>query len=224
MNRTKIEWTDYTWNPITGCDQIGCCLGKDCYAYKMAQRLRGRYGYPKENPFQVTFHPDRLKEPCEVKKPSKIFVGSMGEMYCRQVKYGWLGLIFGVMRRCPQHIFQSLTKQPNNAIPELPDNLWFGVSVTGLADEWRINRLTEIPARIHFISFEPLLGPVNFEGHSLDDVEWVIIGKLTGRQRFFDMGWVIDISAECNRYKIPIFYKDNLGLTNPRQEFPEIEK
>ena len=220
MNRTKIEWTDYTWNPITGCDQVGCPLGKNCYAYMMAQRLRGRYGYPKDDPFKVTFHPNRLHEPLQVKKPSKIFVGSMAEMYCCDVKYGWLELVFGVMRRCPQHTFQSLTKQPQNAIPTLPHNLWFGTSVTGLADEWRINRVKDTYAEIHFISFEPLLGPIDFEGHSLDDIEWVIIGKLTGRKRFFDMKWVMEISAECSKLGIPVFLKNNLGLQNPRQEFP----
>lgn len=220
MNRTKIEWCDYSWNPITGCSQQGCSVGKDCYAYKMAQRLRGRFGYPKDYPFRVTFHPERLNEPCKIKKPSKIFVCSMGEMYDCQSKYGWLGLIFATMKRCPQHIFLSLTKQPDSLIPILPKNLGFGVSVTGINDEWRIDRLKEIDAEMLFISFEPLKGPINFDNHSLVDVDWVIVGKLTGAKRTFDMGWVMDISAECNRLKIPIFLKNNLGLKNPIQEFP----
>lgn len=228
MNRTKIEWTDYTWNPITGCDKVGCSLGKDCYAYKMAQRLRGRYGYPKKNPFQVTFHPERLKEPCEVKKPSKIFVGSMGEMYCREVKYGWLSLIFGVMKRCPQHTFQSLTKQPDSVIPRLPENLWFGVSVTGIKDEWRLKHLEQINANLKFASFEPLLAPINLKQHSLEALDWIIIGKLTGRkQPDFDVTWVWTLIEEARRLDIPIFMKDNLSPPFEKslliQDFPKVE-
>jgi len=201
-------------------------VGKDCFAYKMAQRLRGRYGYPEDNPFRVTFHPGRLKEPCEVKKPSKIFVGSMGEMFCGEVKYGWLGLVFCVMERCPQHTFQTLTKQPDSVIPLLPENLWFGVSVTGLNDEWRIDRLLDIEATIRFISFEPLLGPVDLESHSLAHVDWVIIGKLTGSKRVkLRDEWVDRVFEEARKHHIPVFMKNNLSHDYKglywMQEFPK---
>lgn len=228
MNRTKIEWTDITWNPITGCDQVGCSLGKRCYAYKMAQRLQGRYGYPKDYPFKVTFHPERLNEPLSVKKPKRIFVGSMAEMYCADVKYGWLGLIFGIMRRCPQHIFQSLTKQPQNMIPQLPENLHFGVSVTGIKDEWRLDRLKEINASIRFGSFEPLLSRINLDGHSIEHLDWLIIGKLTGaKQPDFDVGWVWSLVEKAKDLNIPIFMKNNLSPPLEKslliKEFPEVK-
>ena len=229
MNRTKIEWTDYTWNPITGCDQLGCTLGEKCYAYKMAQRLRGRYGYPKEQPFQVTFHPNRLNEPLQVKKPCRIFVGSMGEMYCKDVKYGWLGLIFATMERCPQHIFQTLTKQPDSVIPKLPENLHFGVSVTGVNDEWRFDRLQEINAKIRFASCEPLLAEVDVENHSIEHLDWLIIGKLTGvKQRDFHARWVWSLVTKAKDLDIPIFMKDNLSPPFEKslliQDFPKLKE
>ena len=98
MNRTKIEWTDFTWNPVTGCDKR-CTFGSDnvqCYAYKMAQRLRGRFGYPEDDPFKPTFHPNRLSEPREVKKPSKIFVCNMGELFAN---YGWVDKVFAEIEK-----------------------------------------------------------------------------------------------------------------------------
>ncbi len=165
MQRTKIEWTDTVWNPITGCTPIskGC---RNCYAKRMSTRLVGRYGYPKDDPFRVTFHPNRLEEPMRCKKPKRIFVCSMGDLFHEHVLDKWLHRIWEVMASCPQRTFFVLTKRPQNTkfIGNALPNLWFGVSVEDqkTADE-RIPILLQIPAAHRWVSIEPCLGPVDIE-------------------------------------------------------------
>jgi len=166
---TKIEWTDETWNPITGCDKIspGCA---NCYAARMAKRLAGRHGYPPApHEFDVTLHPDRLDRPLRWKKPRMIFVCSMSDFFHRAVPLEFQCRIFSVIQKCPQHTFQILTKRADQmammehacGLPVLP-NLWLGVSVENqeAADE-RIPLLLQVPAAVRFVSLEPLLGPVD---------------------------------------------------------------
>lgn len=188
MNDTNIPWTDYTWNPFSGCSPVseGC---RNCYARRMSKRLRGRAGYPADDPFRVTFHPNCLEEPLRMRKPRRIFVCSMGDLFHPDVPDERIDQVFAVMALCPQHVFQVLTKRPErmaqwvrnerslhvvlqhwknsrqglNTWP-LP-NVWAGVSAENqaTADE-RIPHLLNTPAAVRFVSCEPLLGPVDLDG------------------------------------------------------------
>jgi len=175
---TKIEWATESWNPITGCSPVseGC---ENCYARRMAYRLRGRFGYPKDDPFKITFHPDKIEKPLHWKKPRVIFVCSMGDLFHKDVPHHTyienevtVNHIYLTSKKCPQHIFLILTKRPKVMKSffswitafggKIPDNLWLGVSVENQqrADE-RIPILLQIPAAKRFVSIEPMLGPVN---------------------------------------------------------------
>jgi len=227
MNRTGIEWTNWTWNPITGCLH-GCLY---CYARKMAMRLRGRCGYRDEDPFQPTFHKNRLQEPSQVKKPAKIFTVSMGDMFGSWVQYGWVCEIFEQMKKNPHHTFQALTKAPQNInkvlhIFTLPLNLWIGTSISDSGGQWRMAHIKAIKgARVRWVSFEPLLGPLF--PLNLDDLEWVVIGAETGNRKGRiepREEWILEIVEAANRSGIPVFMKDNLKpywTGEWRREFPE---
>jgi protein gp37 len=178
---TKIEWVKNddesqgeTWNPVTGCTPIseGC---KNCYAKRMSKRLAGRFGYPKNEPFKVTIHPDKLKQPSQWKKPKRIFVCSMGDLFHDDVPFEYIEHVFRIMLDSPKHIFQVLTKRPRRAKlflnPQIRSdvfkhwpfpNVYYGVSVEDqpAADE-RISLLLQTPASKRFISIEPMLGPIS---------------------------------------------------------------
>ena len=168
---TKIEWCEESWNPVTGCTPIseGC---RNCYAKRMANRLRGRYGYPKDDPFKITFHPDKLNQPLRWKKPKRIFVVSMGDLFHKDVKYEWIDAIWSRMAKCPQHTFLVLTKRPERMAEFISEvgvfnydvlpNLWLGVTVESDKYLWRIKELLKIKSAIHFVSCEPLLGHIDF--------------------------------------------------------------
>jgi len=223
MNRTAIEWTDYTWNPITGC--TGCEVAEVCYARKFAQRLRGRFGYPQDEPFKPTFHPDRLDEPLKIKKPSRIFTCSMGDVFSEGVRVWWIRKVIRTMQQCPQHTFQILTKKPHRipATIDFPPNCWLGVSITGGSTAWRLSELLDegVSAHIRFASFEPLL---SYDGSiSLKGLDWVIIGAQTNPYRPPKKEWVDEIIHECRALGIPVFLKDNLQPIYGEdliQEFP----
>jgi len=223
MNRSKIEWTDYTWNPLTGCSRR--C--PHCYAHKMAKRLRGRYGYPKDDPFQVTFHPDRLREPRSVKKSSKIFTCSMGELFDPKSRYGWIEMVFAEMKRSPQHTFQVLT-QCAEVLRQFtfPENCWVGVTVTRNREAERIKQLLDSEATLKFASFEPLLEDLYVDLHALD---WIIIGAQTGtKKKTFQDSWVDRLVYEALTLEIPIFMKDNLRKMGYEgkswyQQFPDTQ-
>lgn len=168
---SKIEWTDATWSPVTGCTPIsaGC---QNCYAARMAKRLAGRCGYPADEPFRVTFHPERLDEPLHWRKPRRVFVVSMGDLFHKDVPFGWTTHVFDAIRDCQKHTFQILTKRPERMEEFFngrggwrygppPYNVWLGVTVENqdTADE-RIPLLLRCPAKVRFLSCEPLLGPV----------------------------------------------------------------
>lgn len=171
MRTTKIEWTERTWNPITGCSKIseGC---EHCYAERMAKRLAGRAGYDKDNPFRVTIHGKRHHDPEKWRDPSMIFVCSMGDLFHKDVPTGDIWDTLCVMRDLPRHTFQVLTKRPERffdlqkrtsffSFPPAK-NIWFGVTAENRAraDE-RIPTLLQIPAAVRFVSVEPMLGPVD---------------------------------------------------------------
>jgi len=191
MNMSRIEWTEVTWNPVTGCTPIspGC---ENCYAKRLATRLKGRCGYPEDEPFRVTMHPDRLSEPLSWKKPRHVFVCSMGDLFHDDVEEGFLCRVFDTIMAAEQHTFLVLTKRPKRmrdffkrCIHGTWNNLWIGVTAENqkTADE-RIPILLQIPAVVRFVSCEPLLGPVNLElylpyVHSKYKEEWHRNGYVT---------------------------------------------
>ena len=214
MNRTKIEWTEYSWNPITGCKH-GCWY---CYAKKLTQRFKKIF----PNGFEPTFYPERLKEPWELKKPSKIFVCSIADLFAPWTPQEWREEVFDSMLWCPvKHTFQMLTKNPENiSDAEFPDNFWFGATVSTQEETWRIDELRKVNAKIRFVSFEPLLGPIKAD---LRGIQWIIIGKLTGSKKVkLNLDWVHELTGLAWDRSIPVFQKDNLGLEIPIQQFPRV--
>ncbi len=190
MSSTKIEWCDRTWSPITGCSKVseGC---KNCWAERMSKRLAGRCGYPVGDPFHVTMHPGRLGEPLQWKKPQRVFVCSMGDLFHNDIPPIFIKFIFNTIERCPQHTFLILTKRPRRAYEVLAGNtmfclqgplpnLWIGVSIEDqkTADE-RIPVLLQVPAAKRFVSVEPMLGPVNLEAIPLPDA-YLTMNGITG--------------------------------------------
>ncbi|WP_027367388.1 phage Gp37/Gp68 family protein [Desulfocurvibacter africanus] len=185
MNRTGIPYLDYTWNPITGCSKCSPACD-NCWAEKMAKRLAGRVGYPKDKPFSATFHPDRLIEPMQLQKPSRIGVTFMGDLFHEDVPGAWLHQVFAYMSLCPQHTFLVLTKRPQRMheyLTALADeeswkrtlglkwingwplrNVWLGTSIWDQPSAKRnIPPLLATPAAVRWVSYEPALGPVNLE-------------------------------------------------------------
>lgn len=213
MNKTKIEWTDYTWNPITGCTK-GCSY---CYARAISKRFN--------RSFEPTFHLERLFEPQKVKKPSKIFVCSMGEFFDRKVKWLWQEQVLTMINSTPQHTYQLLTKVPENINGgmEFPPNLWLGVSCTGVSDTLRFKTLLDVDCSLKFISFEPLLNdPAIYYLHGKPD--WVIVGGQTGRKKIIpNKKWVEDIIKYCEIEGVPLFIKDNVEYPRKIQQFPEVK-
>jgi len=215
MNRTKIEWTEYSWNPITGCLH-GCWY---CYAKKLFTRFH--------KPFIPLYYPERLKEPYALKKPSKIFVCSVADVFASWTPIAWRDAVLDSIFRCPiKHTFQLLTKNPER-IPDIhfPDNVWVGTTVTNQDGDWRnIQTIKKVKARVRFVSFEPLLSLLPDEV-SLSGIQWVIVGKLTGSRKVpLDDRWIYDIILECKRWLIPLFLKNNLRWPEKIQEFPEASK
>lgn len=209
--KSSIEWTEQTWNPTVGCSKIspGCA---HCYAEVMARRLKamGMRGY--ENGFKLTLLPKRLNEPLERKPPTIYFVNSMSDLFHEEIPESYLQKIFTVIRKCPQHTFQILTKRAERMADHFkdrtpPPNAWLGVTVENRADGLpRIDYLRAIKARIRFISAEPLLenlGDVDFA-----NIHWVIVGGESGpKARPMNRDWVMNIKKQCDEQYIPFFFK-----------------
>jgi protein gp37 len=216
MNRTKIEWCDYSWNPVTGCLH-GCWY---CYARKLFTRFH--------KPFTPLFYPERLKEPWQLKKPSKIFVCSVSDLFAPWTPTEWRDAVLQSIFECPvKHTFQLLTKNPERIPPiHFPDNVWVGATVTNEGADYRnIAYMNFVQAKIRFISFEPLLGSLP-AAVTLKEMQWIIIGKLTGSRKVeLKEAWVEDIVEEAKRYGIPVFMKNNLCPPFEKseliQEFPK---
>lgn len=232
MADTNIEWADKVWNPITGCTKIseGCA---HCYAKLMANRLRGRFGYDRANPFKVTLHPDKLLHPDFGSKPCRVFVGSMTDLFHLAITDQERLSIWRTMRDHPQHTFMVLTKRPEAAEifymrceeeggADLP-NLWLGVTAENQA-RWneRVPVLLRIPAAKRFVSVEPMLGPV-CSGRFPD---WVICGAETGAgARVMDPAWALNLRRECSSSGVPFFFKKwskrYPGIQTMPREFPK---
>lgn len=219
MAQSSIEWTGSTWNPLTGCDKIspGC---KFCYAERMARRLHGM-GQPRyANGFELTLHEDVLELPLSWRKPQRIFVNSMSDMFHRDVPLDFILKTFDVMRRASWHQFQVLTKRSDrlaelSASIDWPSNVWMGVSVERQDYVSRIDDLRATAAAVKFLSLEPLLGPLR--GLDLTMIDWVIVGGESGPgARPMDPDWVLDIREQCRASEVPFFFKQWGGFNKKR--------
>lgn len=208
--KSSIEWTDVTWNPVTGCNKIspGC---KFCYAETMAKRLRAMGMDRYRDGFTVTLQPDLVDLPFRWRKPRVVFVNSMSDLFHAAVPLDYIQRVFETMRRTPRHRYQVLTKRSERLrvlAPELswPDNVWMGVSVEDQKRASRINDLVEVPAAVRFLSVEPLLEGI--PNLPLDGIHWVIVGGESGRRpRPLDPAWVRDIRDQCVAAGVPFFFK-----------------
>ena len=213
--KSSIEWTESTWNPLTGCTKVspGC---KHCYAERMAKRLKAM-GQPNyANGFRLTLHEDVLELPLRWKKPQMIFVNSMSDLFHKAVPIEFIQRTFDVMRRAHWHQFQVLTKRSERLLEldpllQWPENVWMGVSVENADYFWRIDDLRITHARIKFLSLEPLLGPLPNLG--LRGIDWAIVGGESGPgARPMDPAWVVDIRRQCQRARVPFFFKQWGGV------------
>lgn len=216
---SAIEWTNATWNPVTGCTKIspGC---KNCYAERMARRLKAM-GVPQyRDGFKLTLQPEALDIPRRWKKPRLVFVNSMSDLFHEAVPLDFVRRVFDTMADCPQHQFQILTKRPELALefaPELDwsDNVWMGTSVESALYVHRVRTLSLIPARIRFLSVEPLLGPI--PRLPLTDIHWVIVGGESGPgARPMLEEWVLQIRDRCQLQGVPFFFKQWGGVSKKR--------
>lgn len=216
---SNIEWTEMTWNPITGCVKIsqGC---KHCYAERMAKRLHAMGSSRYVDGFAPTLHHDLIDLPKKWKKPRVIFVNSMSDLFQKAVPDQFIRDVFGTMAACPQHTFQILTKR-SERLRELgqslpwPPNVWMGVSVENAEVIGRVDDLRHVPAQVRFLSCEPLIGPL--DGLRLDRIHWAIVGGESGPgARPMKESWVNDIHRECARSNVPFFFKQWGGV---RKEF-----
>lgn len=225
MADSAIEWTDVVWNPTTGCDRIspGC---DHCYALTLANRLKamGQAKYQKDGDprtsgpgFGVSVHPSALDAPRSWRKPRRVFVNSMSDLFHAKVPVPFIKQVFEVMSSTPQHSYQVLTKRPGRAARladdlEWPPNIWLGTSVESADYSSRIDELRGVPAAVRFLSLEPLLGPL--PKLDLTDIHWVIVGGESGpRARPMDAAWAEEIRDQCLDAGVPFFFKQWGGKT-----------
>jgi protein gp37 len=209
-DKSAIEWTDATWNPVTGCTKVspGCT---HCYAERLAARLQAMGNPRYRNGFAVTLHPDQLGLPLRWRQPRRIFVNSMSDLFHEAVPDDYIRRVFDVMVQASRHIFQVLTKRAERLAalaPYLPwpPNVWQGVSVESAAYAARIAHLKRVPARVRFLSLEPLLGPL--EGLDLTGIHWTIVGGESGpRNRPPHLEWIRGIRDQCAAQSVPFFFK-----------------
>ena len=218
--KSAIEWTDVTWNPVTGCTKItrGC---DHCYAERLAERFRGIPGHPFENGFDLTLRPERLSQPLSWKRPRMVFVNSMSDLFHKEIPTSFIDRVFETMEVAKQHVFQVLTKRSSLMRDYLqhryggdtaPRHIWCGVSVEDHTATARIQHLQRVPAAVRFLSIEPLLGPLG--EIDLEGISWVIVGGESGpNARPMKKRWVFDIRDLCERKGIPFFFKQWGGLT-----------
>jgi Bacteriophage protein gp37 len=221
MNKTKIQWTEMTWNPITGCTKIsdGCV---NCYAARMAKRLKAMGNPRYTNEFAVTAHEDLLEVPLGIKQPKMIFVNSMSDLFHEDVSDDIIIKVFETMNKAHWHTFQVLTKRPKrlHAMDDLgllrwSPNIWMGVTVESDKYIDRINELRNTKANIKFLSCEPLLG--SLKSIDIENIDWVIVGGESGpKSREMKKEWVIEIKELCEKNEVAFFFKQ-WGGTNKKK-------
>ena len=222
---STIEWTEATWNPVTGCSQVspGCA---HCYAKTFAERWRGVAGHPYEQGFDLRLWPERLDVPLRWRKPRTIFVNSMSDLFHEEIPFGFLQQVFATMKASHWHTFQILTKRHERLLEladvlEWPENVWMGVSVENRRFVHRADALREVPAAVRFISAEPLLGPL--DGLNLDGIDWLIAGGESGPgHRRIDSAWVRDLRDQCAREDVAFFFKQ-WGGHRPKSNGRELD-
>ncbi len=225
MSTSKIEWTESTWNPLTGCTKIspGC---KHCYAERMALRLQAM-GQPNYvNGFTLALHEHVLELPLHWKTPQMIFVNSMSDLFHENVPIEFIQKVFQVMSEASWHTFQVLTKRSNQLFEldkqlSWPENVWMGVSVENKDYTFRIDQLRQTHAKTKFLSLEPLLGPL--QKLNLSGINWVIVGGESGpKARPMQRSWVVNIRNQCQEAKVPFFFKQ-WGGTNKKKSGRDLD-
>lgn len=237
--KTKIEWSEKTWNPVTGCEKVspGC---DHCYAETFAERFRGTPGHPYEQGFDLKLWPERLSIPLQWKKPAKIFVNSMSDLFHRDVPDKFIVSVFDTMIVANHHIFQVLTKRPSRLANardltdlilrlavirtgkrEWPRHIWLGTSIESNQYIWRADKLRQVPAPIRFISAEPLLGELS--DLNLEGISWLIAGAESGHgARPMDENWVRFLRDKCVSQDVNFFYKQN-AVNGRKIPTPELD-
>lgn len=217
--KSKIEWTGSTWNPTTGCTKIsaGCT---NCYAEKMAMRLKAMGLEKYKDGFKITMHPNSLSEPYSWKKPRMVFVNSMSDLFHEAMPLEFIKTVFGVMNDNPQHIFQVLTKRSEllakySESLHWSKNIWMGVSIEDFTQTSRLSYLKSTKAAIKFLSIEPLLTELPYL--DLNGIDWVIVGGESGpNSRPMQKDWVITIKNNCKEYNVPFFFKQWGGMNKKK--------
>lgn len=217
-DRSAIEWTEATWNPVTGCTKVspGC---DRCYAETFAERFRGVEGHPYEQGFDLRFWPERLEQPLHWKRPRVVFVNSMSDLFHQHVPRSYIERVLDTVRATPRHTYQVLTKRPGKMAsvmrrlqPDPLPNLWLGTSVEDDDHVGRADYLREAPAVVRFLSLEPLLGPV--PSLDLSNIHWVIVGGESGNgARPMKGEWARTVRDRCAAAGIPFFFKQWGGRT-----------
>ncbi|MDA0998412.1 MAG: phage Gp37/Gp68 family protein [Proteobacteria bacterium] len=212
--KSAIEWTNLTWNPVTGCTKIsaGC---DHCYAERFAERFRGVPGHPFEHGFDLVRRPDRLDHPLKTKKSKMIFVNSMSDLFHKEIPWSFVDEVFSTMEKAHWHIFQVLTKRSSRmrdyvrrryGDAEASPHIWLGASVEDGSKKSRIRHIQDMPASIKFLSVEPLIGPLG--AVDLSGIDWVIAGGESGPgHRPMKREWVVEVRDQCVAAKVPFFFK-----------------
>lgn len=233
-DKSSIEWTEATWNPVTGCDRVsaGC---DNCYALTLSKRLKAMGAEKYQNDgdprtsgpgFGVTTHPLALDQPRRWRAPRVVFVNSMSDLFHAKVPIAFVRDVFDVMRETPQHTYQILTKRSLRLSRiadklEWPSNVWMGVSVEDASALERVDHLRTVPAAVRFLSCEPLIGPL--DGIDLRDIGWVIAGGESGpNYRVMDINWARGLRDDCRQAGVPFFFKQWGGRT-PKQLGRELD-
>ena len=207
---SKIEWTEVTWNPVTGCTKIseGC---RNCYAERMAFRLKAMGSKRYQNGFNVTLHHDLVNSPLTWKKSRVIFVNSMSDLFHKDVPISFIKSVFHTMKKAHWHIFQIVTKRSDRLVElstklNWPSNVWMGITVESNKYLYRIDDLRKVPASVKFLSLEPLLS--DFQDLSIEEIDWVIVGGESGpHSREMNPEWVRSIREQCIIAGTPFFFK-----------------
>ena len=216
---TRIEWTDATWNPVTGCSKVtsGCDF---CYAERFSERFRGVEGHPFEHGFDLTIRPARLRQPLQWRNPRRIFVNSMSDLFHKDVSSKFIDGVFDTMEEADWHTYQVLTKRSPLMVRylrnryrggEAPSHIWLGVSIEDRRNTVRLKHLKVAQASVKFVSFEPLLasvGPLDLRG-----IDWAIVGGESGPQaRPMVEEWAVEIRDQCQRDRVAFFFKQWGGI------------